>query len=70
MIAGVTSSLFFITPVMEYMAGGPVQWADSPAGGHPVLLVDQTRRIFRDVILGLEYRTRILHILKVFLTVL
>ncbi|KAH8112734.1 hypothetical protein DFH11DRAFT_1545689 [Phellopilus nigrolimitatus] len=39
--------------VMEYMGGGEVKWRDS--NGRPCLRVDQTRRICRDVVLGLEY---------------
>lgn len=38
---------------MEYLAGGEIKWR-TPAD-EPVLRVDQTRRIIRDVILGLEY---------------
>ncbi|KAI0925686.1 hypothetical protein AcW1_008060 [Taiwanofungus camphoratus] len=39
--------------VMEYLGGGEIKWR-TPAN-EPVLRVDQTRRICRDVILGLEY---------------
>jgi hypothetical protein len=39
---------------MEYLAGGQVQWTNGHHG--PVLTTLQTRRIVRDVILGLEYR--------------
>ena len=39
---------------MEYMAGGEIKWRNS--ANQPILLVDQTRRIIRDVVLGLEYR--------------
>ncbi|KAH9970563.1 kinase-like domain-containing protein [Lactifluus volemus] len=39
--------------VMEFLGGGEIKWRDSE--GNPVLRVDQTRRICRDVILGLEY---------------
>lgn len=39
--------------VMEYMGGGEVKWRDDHA--RPCLRVDQTRRICRDVVLGLLY---------------
>ncbi|CCL98645.1 uncharacterized protein FIBRA_00647 [Fibroporia radiculosa] len=39
--------------VMEYLGGGEIKWRTM--GDEPVLRVDQTRRICRDVILGLEY---------------
>ncbi|KAE9398861.1 kinase-like protein [Gymnopus androsaceus JB14] len=39
--------------VMEYLGGGEVKYANS--NGEPLLRVDQTRRIMRDAILGLEY---------------
>ncbi|KZT67426.1 kinase-like protein, partial [Daedalea quercina L-15889] len=39
--------------VMEYLGGGEIKWRTND--GEPVLRVDQTRRICRDVILGLEY---------------
>ncbi|TRM64579.1 kinase-like domain-containing protein [Schizophyllum amplum] len=38
--------------VMEYLAGGEVTWTSNE---QPILTVDQTRRIIRDAILGLEY---------------
>ena len=40
--------------VMEYLSGGPIEWTN--AEHKPILLVDQTRRIIRDVIVGLDYR--------------
>ncbi|KAL0956499.1 hypothetical protein HGRIS_002643 [Hohenbuehelia grisea] len=40
--------------VMEFLDGGSVQWRD-PAEEKPLLLVEQTRRIMRDVVLGLEF---------------
>jgi serine/threonine protein kinase len=40
--------------VMEFLGGGEIKWRD--ADNNPVLRVDQSRRICRDVILGLEYR--------------
>ncbi len=40
--------------VMEFLGGGEIKWRDS--NSNPVLRVDQSRRICRDVILGLEYR--------------
>ena len=39
---------------MEFLGGGEIKWRD--ADNNPVLRVDQSRRICRDVILGLEYR--------------
>ena len=39
---------------MEFLGGGEIKWRD--ANNNPVLRVDQSRRICRDVILGLEYR--------------
>ncbi|KAH9957084.1 kinase-like domain-containing protein [Russula dissimulans] len=39
--------------VMEFLGGGEIKWRDSES--NPVLRVDQSRRICRDVILGLEY---------------
>lgn len=41
--------------VMEFLGGGEIKWRDSDS--NPVLRVDQSRRICRDVILGLEYRS-------------
>ena len=43
--------------VMEYLSGGPIEWTN--AEHKPILLVDQTRRIIRDVIVGLDYRMSI-----------
>jgi serine/threonine protein kinase len=40
---------------MEYLGGGEVKWKNK--NDEPVLRVDQARRITRDVVLGLEYRT-------------
>jgi hypothetical protein len=48
---------------MEFMGGGEVKWrqdagvVDNKQMYMPYLTVDQTRRIIRDVVLGLEYRT-------------
>ncbi|THG93066.1 hypothetical protein EW145_g8484, partial [Phellinidium pouzarii] len=39
--------------VMEYMGGGEVKWRDEH--GRPCLRLDQSRRICRDVVLGLDY---------------
>lgn len=39
---------------MESCDGGAVEWEGS--NDEPTLRVDQTRRIMRDTILGLEYR--------------
>jgi len=44
-----------IITVMEFLGGGEIKWRDSE--NNPVLRVDQSRRICRDVILGLEYRS-------------
>lgn len=38
---------------MEYLAGGPVEWSD--IDHKPILKLQQTRRILRDTVLGLEY---------------
>lgn len=38
---------------MEYLGGGEVKWRNDQ--GLPILTVEQTRRIMRDAILGLEY---------------
>lgn len=38
---------------MEYLEGGEVIWERE---GKPTLRVDESRKICRDVILGLEYR--------------
>lgn len=40
--------------VMEYLAGGPIHW-QTPKDT-PLLKLNQTRRIVRDAMLGLEYR--------------
>lgn len=39
--------------VMEHLAGGPVQWCTTE--DTPLLTLSQTRRIMRDVLLGVEY---------------
>ncbi|KIM40182.1 hypothetical protein M413DRAFT_446343 [Hebeloma cylindrosporum] len=39
--------------IMEYLSGGPVEWTN--ANDQPILLLKQTRRILRDVLLGLDY---------------
>lgn len=48
----------FITPrhftVLEYMPGGEVKWT-TPNSKRPTQTVESTRRIFRDVVLGLDY---------------
>ena len=41
---------------MEYLGGGEIRWKDEYS--NPTLPLGQTRRIFRDVTLGLEYRKR------------
>jgi hypothetical protein len=40
------------------MEGGEVKWRTTDE--RPILTVDQTRRTFRDIVLGLEYRSSIL----------
>ncbi|KAJ7592686.1 kinase-like protein [Mycena floridula] len=39
--------------VMEFLGGGEISWKDNDE--KPILSVDQSRRIIRDAILGLEY---------------
>lgn len=39
---------------MEHLGGGEIKWRTT--GDQPILTVNQTRRMFRDAILGLEYR--------------
>lgn len=46
-----SSKLFMI---LEYCDGGELKWKDQ--SGHPYLSLDETRRIFRDTLLGLAYR--------------
>ncbi|KAJ3995574.1 hypothetical protein F5050DRAFT_1808552 [Lentinula boryana] len=41
--------------VMEYLGGGEIQYTSPLSPGTPILTVEQTRRIMRDAILGLEY---------------
>lgn len=41
--------------VLEYMEGGEVLWKDTE--DKPILPLQDARSIFRDVVLGLEYRT-------------
>lgn len=40
--------------VLEFMEGGEVRWKD--LDDKPTLLLNDARTIFRDVVLGLEYR--------------
>ncbi|KAK6996520.1 Other/CAMKK/ELM protein kinase [Favolaschia claudopus] len=40
--------------IMEYMEGGELQW-QTAEGNKPYLTLDQTRRVMRDVVLGLQY---------------
>lgn len=51
--SSVPSSLLFIAAVLEFMAGGEVQWKDEY--GRPTMMVDEARRTLRDVVCGLEY---------------
>lgn len=46
-----SSKLFM---VLEYCAGGELQWKDKHS--RPTLSLNETRRVFRDTLLGLEYR--------------
>ncbi|CAG8488903.1 211_t:CDS:2 [Acaulospora morrowiae] len=39
--------------VLEYMEGGEIRWKDDL--DRPVISIEEARRIFRDVVLGLEY---------------
>ncbi|RIA89443.1 kinase-like domain-containing protein [Glomus cerebriforme] len=39
--------------VIEYMEGGEIQWKDE--NDQPIMNISNARRIFRDVVLGLEY---------------
>jgi len=43
-----------VKTVLEYMEGGEVRWKDED--DRPILAIDMARSIFRDVVLGLEYR--------------
>lgn len=42
--------------VLEYMPGGEVKWT-TPNSKRPTQTVESTRRIFRDVVLALDYRS-------------
>ena len=50
--------LILLRLVMEFLAGGEVRWTDLQQ--RPTLSLQETRRIVRDVILGLEYRRQCL----------
>ncbi|KAG8906049.1 hypothetical protein FRB99_007706 [Tulasnella sp. 403] len=41
--------------ILEYMEGGELKWRTGPPDDLPILEVENIRRIFRQVILGLEY---------------
>ncbi|KAI9017239.1 kinase-like domain-containing protein, partial [Gaertneriomyces semiglobifer] len=41
--------------VLEYLAGGDIRWHDQSDPPEPVLTIDEARRIFRDVVCGVEY---------------
>lgn len=49
-----------LTAVLEFMAGGQIVWQDESK--NPTMTVDEARRTFRDVVLGLEYRTLLCHL--------
>lgn len=40
--------------ILEYCEGGEIRWKEDEGG--PALTIAETRRIFRDTLLGLEYR--------------
>lgn len=42
----------YVLPVLEYMPGGQVEWTKD---NQPTMTVDESRSVFRDVVLGLEY---------------
>lgn len=46
-------TLTLLHAVLEYMPGGQIEWA---VDNKPLMTVDESRRVFRDVVLGLEYR--------------
>lgn len=52
--------------VLEYMEGGEVKWRTQPPDEFPTLEVEQIRKIFRQVILGLEYRELFLYYFEVY----
>ncbi|KAJ3087888.1 hypothetical protein HK102_010069 [Quaeritorhiza haematococci] len=41
--------------VLEYLAGGDIRWHDDSDPPSPIIPIDQARRIFRDVIAGVQY---------------
>ncbi|KIO34421.1 hypothetical protein M407DRAFT_40255, partial [Tulasnella calospora MUT 4182] len=41
--------------ILEYLEGGELKWRAPPPTESPTLEVEQTRQIFRQIILGLEY---------------
>nr|KAJ3420320.1 hypothetical protein HK105_005814 [Polyrhizophydium stewartii] len=41
--------------VLEYLEGGEITWHDSSDPPRPVLSIDETRAIFRDVVCGVQY---------------
>ena len=47
---------------MEYLGGGEVKWRND--NNQPILTVEQTRRIMRDAVLGLEYRALTPHSIR------
>lgn len=42
--------------ILEYLAGGQVQYTEPGTDGEPIMTVDEARCTIRDVVLGLEYR--------------
>ena len=46
---------YALIQVIEYMPGGEIKWTTENSQ-RPTLWVAQTRKIFRGVVLGLDYR--------------
>lgn len=42
--------------VLEYLAGGQVEYTSSPYEAQPTMTVNEARATIRDVVLGVEYR--------------
>ncbi|RKO86500.1 kinase-like domain-containing protein, partial [Blyttiomyces helicus] len=41
--------------VLEYLAGGDIRWHDNSDPPKPVLTFDEARKVFRDVVCGVQY---------------